>query len=351
MHSITVEMLADHGQFRKGQFVSAKSADEHTALSSLVQRGFAKALHFSTKAADMNTEQGSRGGFAKQDTTEPTVLQRGFRNPFYAHAINLPPTPHSSGKHSIPVFDHKSAVAARESNLAGELQVQIRAQGTAVTKTAPTFAQVNMFARDMEAAVDVPNQWSPPAQASVENGLINAFHWKCLYWFLQGIGVSEPIGLANSDLARTVTRAGSTAIAAADVRDMLELFLPPLDSRTAFWFTSPTCLDQIFTNFAPTNVVIDGRPAIMLAGYELIVTDACPVLGARGDLMLADLQSYAIYWHQYPQVLKSPHEPTAFMKHATCFRIHGIMDAKPWMPAPMELNDGTTTVSPIVVLV
>ena len=101
----------------------------------------------------------------------------------------------------------------------------------------------------------------------------------------------------------------------------------------------------------PSYVWIDnareGVP-MTLFGYPIYFTENCPTLGQRGDLILADWSKYVIGLRQDVTVDASMHY--AFVDDVTTWRAVSRIDGRPWLSAPLTLRDGTTEVSPFVVL-
>jgi HK97 family phage major capsid protein len=83
-------------------------------------------------------------------------------------------------------------------------------------------------------------------------------------------------------------------------------------------------------------------------GMPLIVTGRTPTLGNTGDVMLLDLSYYLIKPGSGPFVLASPH--IYFTSNKTVVKVFYNVDGHPWLRAPVTLKDGSTEVSPFVVL-
>jgi HK97 family phage major capsid protein len=77
-------------------------------------------------------------------------------------------------------------------------------------------------------------------------------------------------------------------------------------------------------------------------------TEKLPLIGQQGDILLADMKYYLVGDRQATTV-----ETTKFDRWAydeTSFRCTHRCDGQPWLSVPLPLQDGTSTVSPFVIL-
>ncbi|MGD9644055.1 MAG: phage major capsid protein, partial [Elusimicrobiales bacterium] len=73
-----------------------------------------------------------------------------------------------------------------------------------------------------------------------------------------------------------------------------------------------------------------------------------PALGSKGDLILVDFTYYLIKDGSGPFVAASEH--VLFRQNKTVIKVFWNVDGKGWVNEPLTLEDGTTKVSPYVVL-
>jgi len=93
--------------------------------------------------------------------------------------------------------------------------------------------------------------------------------------------------------------------------------------------------------------LVKGQPA-NLDGIPLKWTGRCPTLGNKGDLMLVQLENYLIKDGSGPFVAASEH--VEFKANKTVIKIVWNVDGQTWNVEPLTLEDGSTQVSPFVVL-
>jgi HK97 family phage major capsid protein len=155
-----------------------------------------------------------------------------------------------------------------------------------------------------------------------------------------GTGAGLPLGILNSDALITVPTAGQAAgsIDDTNVEAMLARSLNPLSST---WIANPAAYGQII------NMTAWEGATKTLAGLPVVLTDACPQMGATGDLILADLSLY-VAATKAAQIAQSVH--LWFDQDLTAFKLVFRMDGAPALSAPVTPPNATATKSPFVVL-
>jgi HK97 family phage major capsid protein len=91
----------------------------------------------------------------------------------------------------------------------------------------------------------------------------------------------------------------------------------------------------------------DGAPGTLI-GLPCILNERNPVLGSKGDLVLADPSYYMI--KDGFGIAISASEHVYFTNNETVIKAFWNVDGQPWLTSPLTLEDGVTTVSPFVVL-
>ncbi len=85
-----------------------------------------------------------------------------------------------------------------------------------------------------------------------------------------------------------------------------------------------------------------------LLGFPMYCSEKLPPLGTKGDLILIDPLYYLIGDRATLTISASDH--VNFLKNQVTFRVTRRTDGQPWIEKPITLQDGSTTVSPFVVL-
>lgn len=139
--------------------------------------------------------------------------------------------------------------------------------------------------------------------------------------------------------------------------------LHPTSYARAVWFVHPTCMpalyglvvtirnqgdtDNVGSSFAGVTQSDDGT--LRIYGLPVIPTDACPVLGQEGDVLLGDWSAgYFVGMREGATIAVDTSVKLDF--DAMCFRFVLRRDGQPLASAPVKLRDGTSTVSRSVAL-
>ncbi len=182
-----------------------------------------------------------------------------------------------------------------------------------------------------------------------------AIAWYEEYAFLMGNGVGKPQGMVTCSAAIGVDRAAANAVAFADVATMWSKLLPS-SVNTAVWACSPTVIPQLLQLKDGANraifISIDQgatqRPLWRLLGANVFITEKLAPLGSTGDLILIDPTNYIIGDRMQIEIAASEH--VNFLANQMTWRVVERVDGQPWMDKPITLQDGSTQVSPFVVL-
>lgn len=173
--------------------------------------------------------------------------------------------------------------------------------------------------------------------------------------FLTGAGTTTPIGVEHSSNtgAIDVNREVASSVVWEDVVAMVAKLHPACVGSAVFvasqsvlpqlWNMKDSAGDRVYTQGDPTKGI-----APSLAGIPVIYTGKTAALGSRGDLILVDFTYYLIKDGAGLAISMSEH--VKFLKNRTVIKVFRSVDGKPWVTAPMVLEDGTTQVSPYVVL-
>lgn len=171
------------------------------------------------------------------------------------------------------------------------------------------------------------------------------------YYFLRGDGVSEPLGIINSPAAVTLTRNTTVTILFADICAMQSQFM---ESNKAVWIISKSCKAKIMALKDDNGNAIWLQGNIVkalpdsLVGIPILWTLKTPVLGVKGDIILADFSYYLIKDGFGPAFAKSEH--VYFLSNKTCLKMFGNVDGRPWLKATLTADDNSTEVSPFIML-
>jgi len=170
--------------------------------------------------------------------------------------------------------------------------------------------------------------------------------------FLGGSGVGCPLGIRRSPGAIKINRTTTSTFGYVDALNMLAaLYAGPGEP---VWIINQTLMPTIMTMQDPNGNYIynggdakKGVPATLL-GIPVKWNGKTPTLGNEGDVTLAKLNYYMIKEGSGPFVALSEH--FRFNTNQTVFRIVANIDGQLWVKDPLTLEDGSTQVSPVVIL-
>jgi len=303
---------------------------------------------------DLVENVGADGGFlVPQQYVEQLFMLSAFGKYVRERALVIP----MRGRQLvIPTLD-QTGTATDRSNLYGGVKLTWTEEATEKTETQPAFRQATLIAHKLAAVTQVSDELLADSFMSIETLLSRLFSEAIMnehdWAFIQGTGAGMPLGIANVGSGATIAvpRAVANAISIADVFNMLTNFTGQSPIWLAHQSTMPEILGLAGPAANPSYVWIDnareGVP-MTLFGYPIYFTENCPTLGSRGDLILADWSKYVIGLRQDVTVDASMHY--AFVDDVTTWRAVSRIDGRPWLSAPITLRDGTSEVSPFVVL-
>lgn len=305
-------------------------------------------------AKDMNEGTGALGGFLVPAEFQATLMAAlGETAIIRPRATRIPM---ARRQIQIPVLD-QTATTGGIPHWFGGLRAYWAEEAAQKTASDPIFRQVVltarkliMFTRASDELLD-DSAISLAAFLSGPLGFAGAIAWTEDFSFLQGDGAGKPLGVINAGATLGVTRAGAGAIAYADLTGIIRRFLP---SGQGVWLVSQSAMSQLLELNGPAGnpsyiwgSAVNGAPNTLL-GYPVIWTEKAPILGAKGDIGLYDFKYYLLGDRQATTVESTKFERWEFDQ--TSWRAVHRVDGQPWLSAPLRFQDGTTEVSPFVVL-
>jgi len=137
----------------------------------------------------------------------------------------------------------------------------------------------------------------------VRDAFVQAVAWYMDLAFLTGSGVGQPLGVLNDPSIITVAAEGSQTADSINYTNLTKMFarLHPAFISNAVWLASPTIIPQLMAlsitigdagSHVPVLNEQNGKFTIL--GKEVIFTEKLPVLGDKGDIILADLSQYIV---------------------------------------------------------
>lgn len=240
-------------------------------------------------------------------------------------------------------------------------------EGVAYTQSKPKLETVEYKLKKVTALVPLTDELmeDAPAMAAyvaeTAGGRINYMIGNAIF---RGNGTVDPLGFltgATTSTAasiQTIARAGTGAIATADLTTMLS-YMPEWFLDGAAWFIHPTVIPSLFgltvgnypVFFPIGGVQTQGAQIGSLFTKPVYVSQLCRKLGAVGDMIFANMKQYQIVSKTSGmQAFSSPH--LWFDQDAVAFKFRMRLDGAPkWRSGIAQADTNVTTkLSPFVAI-
>lgn len=217
----------------------------------------------------------------------------------------------------------------------------------------PTLRNIKLEPKEVSAYIDISDKLlanSAAAGALVQQLLRAAIIGAEEDAFYTGSGVGKPMGIVGHASVKSVKRTTASSVVWTDIKNMMGAFLY---GGAPCWVMSQSCLPQIMgLEDSHGNALWLANAAMgpggMLCGFPIQINDLNPALGTEGDLSLVDLKYYYIKDGSPLAIFVDPYT----QKANGVSRIYAFwnVDGQPMLTSPITQRNGTTTVSPFVVL-
>lgn len=226
--------------------------------------------------------------------------------------------------------------------------------------SAAPFGQMSLVAWDLIGELLVSNQFlddiTEEGEAKLFELAARAAAWSKEWAFLNGRGAAnfQPMGVLHAPCAIDVQRAGSNAIAIADVTKMARHMLP-LGWNHSIWAVSPYAVEQLMkiTGFVPNEDPLGTEMGCVgsLLTRPVFATEKLPTLGTRGDLVFFDPSMYVVGNRLDVEVSVSQTGPS-FRANSSYVKVWLRCDGRPLLDASANIESAGAdqNVSCIVVL-
>lgn len=259
---------------------------------------------------------------------------------------------------NIPVLD-QTATTAGVPHWFGGMLFYWAEEATEKTESDPSFRKIQLVAHKLIGYTRASDELVADSAISLDAlltgpmGMAGGASWHEEYAFLNGTGAGQPLGVINAGATITVARQAQNAFGYVDLVNMYESLYPGHSAATTCWSITQSGMSNLMTIVDPNGNYIwqpnarEGLPQTIF-GLPVIFTEKQPRVGTTGDVVLADWRYYLIGDRQAVTI-----ESTKFDRwrwDETSWRMVHRVDGQPWLSAPLYLQDGTTTVSPFVIL-
>jgi len=252
-----------------------------------------------------------------------------------------------------PTLDQTNTTAGRPAWFGG-VRALWTEEGEYKEETDPAFRQINLICHKLVCLTEASDELLEDSAVSIEALLTQLFtgaiNWYEEHAFLMGTGAGQPTGVVNAGATYAQGRAAVGAIGIVDIINMLEH-----SYGNPVWLISRSALPSLMQLNGPAGNpsyvfmpnAREGMPGTLF-GYPVFYNEHCPLLGNRGDIGLYDFRYYLIGDRSATTIDASKHDK--FRYDLTVWRAVHRVDGQPWLSQPIYLQDGTTQISPFVVL-
>ena len=352
---------AGHGDVRRnfGDFCLAIATGNRKRLEEEYGSFLVDKEGVKLKAA-LAESSGVTGGYVVPPQFYDQLLQIVAENTFIRPRAFVQPM--ASATLQFPYLDISTVQSAGVSPFFGGVQMYWTEEAQTRTETEPQFKMMELKAHELSGYSVSSNVLLADAAFGLEKFLMTLFGqaiaWFEEYAFLQGNGVGKPLGIVNAPATITALPAGRTLanhLSFADIAAMLAALLPASYNR-GHWWISPTVVTDLLqlkdganrAIFLSIDQGVTKAPVWKLLNLPVHVTEKLPALGTAGDIVLADPSLYVIGDRQMLEIAASEH--VNFLKNQMTWRFVERIDGRPWLDNAVTLQDGTTKVSPFVIL-
>lgn len=304
---------------------------------------------------DLAESVASAGGFLVPTEFRPELMAAVEEMSIVrSRAMTIPMTRRSI---ELPALK-QSGTTAGEPHWFGGMTAFWEGEAQTVLETEPAFRNIELTAWELVAVTHASNNLLADSAISLSalltgaRGFPGVIAWKEDYAFLRGTGAGQPLGVINAPC--TITLASRTA--ANDIRydDLVNIMNSMLPSNRAVWVANLKTRARLMLMNGPSGNPVylwgsarDGMPDTLL-GMPIIFTEKVPPLGSPGDIGLYDFSHYYIGDRQATTIESTDQE--RWLRNQTSWKVNHRVDGQPWLDTYFTLADGTSTVSPFVIL-
>jgi HK97 family phage major capsid protein len=257
----------------------------------------------------------------------------------------------------IPVLDQTGTTSGIP-HWFGGMQFYWAEEAAEKTITTASFRQIELVAHKLIGYTRASDELLDDSAISLTDflsgpmGMAGGIAWMEDYAFLNGTGAGQPLGVINAGATIVEGRNAAGAISFDDLADMMEDFLP---TGNGVWVITQSAMSELIQLNGPAGNpsyiwqpnARDGVPGSIL-GFPVIWSEKVPLLGTSGDVVLADWRYYLIGDRQATTLETTEYDYWRYDQ--TSWRAVHRVDGQPWLSSPLTYQDGTTQVSPFVIL-
>jgi HK97 family phage major capsid protein len=296
----------------------------------------------------------SDGGFWVPGQTAAKIHEVSLENEIVQPNCYVQPM--ISNEISIPAMvigDHGVA-------LLGGFTASYTAEGGTINEASPKARMMTLNAKKLTGLIRFTSELAADmvgGEQAITTLCGKGLSWFRDFYFLKGTGAGQPLGILNSPCVVTVAKETgqkkNTIIYENLTKMMAAMFAGSFSN--SIWICHQSTIPQLLTLSLAVGmggtaipVMSESNGKFTMLTRPVLFTEKTEGLGHKGDIMLADLSQYVIGLRSEMRFETSIH--VAFSTDEILSRIIERHDGQPLWDAPLTLADGTTQVSPFVLL-
>lgn len=295
-------------------------------------------------AGHMEEGQDSLGGYLVPEDAyndimeialeESIVRPRAQIIPCKKNALNIP---------TLVDTDHSSSVF-------GGITCYWTGEAAAKQEKNPKVGGLGLRIKKVVGFVYLSDEFMDDSGVQIEAFLRRSFGEAVAYYaddaYINGTGVNQPLGILNAPATITQAKEDTQAANTLQIENIFKMAsrLLPQSHRKAVWLAHPDTLPQLGALTSDMRYI---GPGFYILGKEVVWTEKCQTLGMKGDIILADFSKYVIADRGMTIDASKDYR---FPYDETCWRFVLRTDGQPILSSPITPKNGSTTLSPFVVL-
>lgn len=301
--------------------------------------------------AEFRMDNNPSGGFMIPPQLRNTIMRVAPQDALVRPRATVIPagSPPDAGV-TIPALDQ---TGTNPGNMYGGMTMSWIAEGDEKPETDAKLREITLTPHEVAGTAVVTDKMLRNWQAAttfIEDLMRGAVNAAEDYAFLRGSGAGQPLGVINAGATKYINRATANHVAYADLVGMVGRLLMRGTGQQPVWSIPQAALVDIATMTDPEGHYIwkpDARDGFAgtLLGFPVRWNNRAPLLGTKGDIILADWSYYLIKDGSGPFVAASEH--VLFRQNKTVIKIFWNVDGAPWLTAPLKEENGYE-VSPFV---
>ncbi len=262
---------------------------------------------------------------------------------------------------TMPVLD-QTGTTAGSPHWFGGMSFRWEDEATQHNESSPSFRYVTLTVKKLVGYTRAPNELVDDAGISLMDffssplGFAGGVAWMEDDAFLNGTGAGQPLGVLDTACGATKSIARQSKTGLVSYQDFARMRAGFVATGgNGVWVINQSLMDEVIQLSGPSGNAsyiwapnaANGIPGTLL-GLPVIWSEKNPAAGSRGDVLLANFNYYLVVDRQATTIESTVYDQWAYDK--TSWKVVHRVDGQPWLSTVLTLKDGTSTISPFVVL-